>query len=429
MTKLLILIVVVLGILAIAQLARVYELTSRLRGKREEEISTADNRMNATLMLVFLVAYFAFFLWLILAYKEHMLPLAASEQGVETDWLMNFNWAILAVAFAITNVLLFFFAFKYVYNKDRRAFWQPHNNKLELIWTIVPAAVLAVIIIYGLNSWNKITAPASPDAQVVELYAKQFDWTARYPGADGMLGATDFRLINGTNPLGIVTEASIETRLAELEVEKQAADSLLHHSILPDDKVAELEDRVGYLGRMSMRVRNLRTVMEQDIKANGEASTYLHGSDDVVTKDFMLPVHKEVLILIRSQDVLHSAFIPHLRVQMNAVPGMTTQIKVVPTITSDSMRTHVMHDENFNFILLCNKICGASHYNMQMPLMVVSSADFDAWATKSQEKPFEGAPAAEAPAAAVAVGDTVFMQTDTSNVAVVVTSANGSTTH
>ncbi|MBP7408564.1 MAG: cytochrome c oxidase subunit II [Flavobacteriales bacterium] len=418
MTKLLILIVVVLGILAIAQLARVYELTARLRGKREEEISTADNRMNATLMLTFLVAYFVFFLWLILAYKDKMLPLAASEQGVETDWLMNFNWVLLGIAFVITNVLLFYFAFKYVYSKDRRSFWQPHNNKLELIWTIVPAAVLAVIIIYGLNSWNKITAPASPDAQVVELYAKQFDWTARYPGADGMLGATDFRLINGTNPLGIVTEASIATRLAELEVEKRTADSLLHHGILPDDKMAELEERVGYLGRMSMRVRNLRTVMEQDIKANGEASTYLHGSDDVVTKDFMLPVHKEALMLIRSQDVIHSVFIPHLRVQMNAVPGMTTQIKVVPTITSDSMRTHVMRDPDFNFVLLCNKICGASHYNMQMPLMVVSGTDFDTWVKTSQEKPFEGAAAPAAPAT-IPADSTMNIVTDSMAVAVV----------
>ncbi len=418
MTKLLILIVVVLGILAIAQLARVYELTARLRGKREEEISTADNRMNATLMLTFLVAYFVFFLWLILAYKDKMLPLAASEQGVETDWLMNFNWVLLGIAFVITNVLLFYFAFKYVYSKDRRSFWQPHNNKLELIWTIVPAAVLAVIIIYGLNSWNKITAPASPDAQVVELYANQFDWTVRYPGADGMLGATDFRLINGTNPLGIVTEASIATRLAELEVEKRTADSLLHHGILPDDKMAELEERVGYLGRMSMRVRNLRTVMEQDIKANGEASTYLHGSDDVVTKDFMLPVHKEALMLIRSQDVIHSVFIPHLRVQMNAVPGMTTQIKVVPTITSDSMRTHVMRDPDFNFVLLCNKICGASHYNMQMPLMVVSGTDFDTWVKTSQEKPFEGAAAPAAPAT-IPADSTMNIVTDSMAVAVV----------
>lgn len=399
MTKLLILIVVVLGILAIAQLARVYELTAKLRGKREEDISPADNRMNATLMWVFLAAYFGFFLWLCLAYKDKMLPLAASTQGVETDWLMNFNWWILIIVFVITNILLFFFAGKYVYSKDRRAYWQPHDNRLELAWTIAPAIVLAVIIIYGLNSWNKITAPASPDAMQVELYARQFDWTVRYPGADGMLGATDYRLITGTNPLGIVTPLAMETRLAELEVEEHAADSLLHHTVQPESKMLELEERIGYLGRMRTRLINLRNVMKQDMKMNGDASPYAHGSDDVVTKDFMLPVHKEVNLQIRSQDIIHSAFLPHLRVQMNAVPGMTTVIKVTPTITSDSMRTHVMKDPEFNFILLCNKICGASHYNMQLPLTVVTSDEFETWGKKANTTPFEAPPAAEAPAA------------------------------
>lgn len=419
MTKLLILIVVVLGILAVAQLARVYELTSRLRGKREEDISPADNRMNAMLMWVFCVVYFGFFLWLVVAYKDKMLPLAASEQGVETDWLMDFNWAILLTVFAITNVLLFYFAGKYAYSKDRKAFWQPHDNKLELAWTIAPAAVLAVIIIYGLNSWNKITAPASPDALVVELYAKQFDWTARYPGADGLLGATDYRLINGTNPLGIVTEAAIANRLAEIDAEKHATDSLLHHAILPDERIAELEERFGYLGRIASRIVNLRTIMEQDIKANGDASAYKHGADDVVTKDFMLPVHQEVNLVLRSQDVIHSAFLPHLRIQMNAVPGMSTFMKVVPTITTDSMRTHVMKDEKFDFILMCNKICGASHYNMQMPLTVVSAADYKAWVAESNKKPFEAPPAPAVPSAAIPSDSTTSAMVDSAAVAAV----------
>ena len=379
--------------------------------------------------MFFPVVYFGFFLWLVLAYNKHMLPLAASEQGVETDWLMNFNWWILIIVFIITNVLLFFFAGKYVYSKDRRAFWQPHDNRLELAWTIAPAIVLAIIIIYGLNSWNKITAPASPDAQIVELYAKQFDWTARYPGADGILGATDFRLINGTNPLGIVTESSIATRLAELEQEKHAADSLLHHAILPDDQMSDLEDRIGYLGRMSARVINLRTVMAQDVEKNGEASAYLHGADDVVTKDFVLPVHKEVNILIRSQDVIHSAFLPHLRVQMNAVPGMTTVIKVVPTITSDSMRTHVMHDPEFNFILLCNKICGASHYNMQMPLIVVPGNEFDTWLAEANKKPFEAPAVAAQPATTAPADSSMTNGADSAAVAVVPATGKGPSTH
>jgi cytochrome c oxidase subunit 2 len=407
MTKLLILIVVVLGILAIAQLARVYELTARLRGKREEDISAADNRMNAMLMWLFPVAYFGFFIWLVAAYGDKMLPLAASAHGVETDWLLNFNWIILLIAFVITNVLLFYFAGKYVFSKDRRAAWYPHNNKLELIWTVIPAGVLAVIIIYGLNTWNNITGPASPDAVVVELYAKQFDWTARYPGADGALGASDFRLINGTNPLGIVTPESVKLRLDEMDAEIAEMDSVLAHSVLPDSKASELKARLERSRRQQARVVNLRTVMEQDIKEKGEASVYLRGADDIVTKEFHLPVHKEVKLVIRSRDIIHSAYIPHLRAQMNAVPGMTTTFKMVPTITTDSMRTAVVMDETFDFVLLCNKICGASHYNMQMPLTVTTADEYTAWMAEQMKKPFQAPPApAEVPAATVPVDST-----------------------
>ena len=232
--------------MAIAQLARVYKLTARLRGKREEDISAADNRMNARLMWAFLIAYFGFFLWLVVAYGDKMLPVAASAHGAETDTLLNFNWIILLIPFVITNVMLFWFAGKYIYSKDRRAYWQPHNNKLELIWTVIPAGVLAVIIIYGLTTWNEITSPAGPEAVVVELYAKQFDWTARYPGADGVLGATDFRLINGTNPLGIVTKESIDQRMAEISASIHGTDSVLANSILADTKRGELEEEVEF---------------------------------------------------------------------------------------------------------------------------------------------------------------------------------------
>jgi cytochrome c oxidase subunit 2 len=388
MTKLLILLVIVLGVLAIAQLARVYELTSRLRGKREEDISPADNRMNARLMWVFMIAYFGFFLWLVLAYGDKMLPVSASAHGVDTDWLLNFNWIILLIAFVLTNVLLFVFAAKYIYSKDRRAYWQPHNNKLELLWTVIPAAVLAVIIIYGLTTWNNITAPASPDAVLVELYAKQFDWTARYPGADGQLGATDFRLINGTNPLGIVTRESVAERLAEMDGEIATLATTLSDAVIPDSKAAELKEQMERLQRHKARILNLRTVMELDIEANGGASPYLAGGDDVVIKEFVLPIHQEAKILIRSRDVIHSAYIPHMRSQMNAVPGMTTQMKMVPIISTDSMRTHVMKDDAFDFILLCNKICGSSHYNMQMPLTIVSASEYDAWYAEAMKKPF-----------------------------------------
>lgn len=399
---LLIVLVVVLGVMAVAQLARVYELTAKLRGKREEDITDSDNRMNARLMWLFCVAYFAFFIWLLVRYNDRMLPVSASEHGVWTDQLLDVNWYILFIVFFITNILLFYFAGRYVYDRNRRALWQPHNNKLELLWTIVPAVVLIGIIIYGLTIWNRITSPASPDAMVVEVYAKQFDWTARYPGADGIMGATDYRLINDQNPLGIVTTASIATRLDELAAEREAIlkDIAQNEQVMPPAKLAESRKRVERIERTSARIIRLRTEMEQDIAMNKETSPYAHGEDDIVVKEFHLPIRKEVKMLIRSRDVIHSAYIPHLRAQMNAVPGMTTTFNMVPTITTDSMRT-VMNDPAFDFILLCNKICGASHYNMQMALVVEPENAYNDWL--SQQKPFQAAPEPAVPAAMTAV--------------------------
>lgn len=398
MTTLLILLVVAFGVMAIAQLARVYELTARLRGKKEEEISDSDNRMNGRLMWVFCVAYFAFFLWLLFHYTDKLLPVAASEHGVWLDNLLNFNWLILIVVFFITNILLFYFAGKYYHRRDRKAHWYPHNNKWEVAWTVVPAIVMMGIIVYGLITWNRIMKPASPDALKVEIYAKQFDWTMRYPGPDGILGATDYRLINDNNPLGIVTASSIATRLKELEAERYEIGGRLATEVLAPGKREELEIRVEHLERMSARIIHLRTLMQQDIDANGEGSAFKHGGDDIVIKEFHLPVRKEAQLVIRSRDVIHSVYLPHLRMQMNAVPGMTTTFHMVPTITTDSMRL-VTADPAFDFILLCNKICGASHYNMQMPLIVEDQGTYDAWMAEQVKKPFEAPAAAAAPPA------------------------------
>jgi cytochrome c oxidase subunit 2 len=421
MTKLLIIVVLVLGVLAVVRLSRVYELTATLRGKREEHISDRDNRMNGRFMWLFCVLYFGFFLWLLFRYKDRMLPVAASEHGVWTDQLLDVNWAVLFIVFFITNILLFYFAGRYVYDKGRTAFYYPHNNKLELLWTVVPAIVLIGIIIYGLTIWNRITAYSPEGTAKVELYAKQFDWTARYPGQDGVLGVTDYRLINDNNPLGIVTREAIATRLTELAAAINAnVDKLTNEgAYMPADKVADLNDRIERDKRMMRKITNLQVMMEQDIREKNEAgqkSAYECGADDVVIKEFHLPVRKDVELVIRSRDVIHSAYIPHLRAQMNAVPGMATRFHMKPTITTDSMRV-VTADDKFDYVLLCNKICGASHYNMQMPLVVESQTAFDAWYAEAMKKPFQ-APVATAPAASPAIpADTTAAVVDTMSAA------------
>jgi cytochrome c oxidase subunit 2 len=164
MIKVLIFLVVVLAILMIAQLVRVFELAGELRGGNQNEVTEKHNKMNATLMLVFMFVFFGFCIWQYISWKDLMLPESASVHGLETDTLLNFNFAIIIFVFFVTEALLFIFAFKYYFRKDNKATFFAHSNKLEFIWTIIPALVLTVIIVYGIKSWNSITAPAPDNA-------------------------------------------------------------------------------------------------------------------------------------------------------------------------------------------------------------------------------------------------------------------------
>ncbi len=370
MEKLLLVLVIILAVIGIAQIAKVYQLSISIGNKREEEISPTANKVNGRLLLLFCIALFAFFIWELFAYRHLLLPVAASAHGAEVDTLLNFNWAIIFTVFFIVNFLLFYFSYKYSYNAKRKAYYLAHNNKLELIWTVIPSIVLAIIIIYGLRTWNQITDfDGGEDSITIELYARQFDWTARYTGDDNELGDFNFTMITGTNPLGVITNENIDVRIEELQTEIEKNEEELLTSILPDSQVEEIEETIG------MRRRQLARVLS--FKEGGR--DFSNADDDIIVKgEFHIPVNREVMFNIRSSDVIHSAFMPHFRAQMNAVPGMTTNFKYTPTITTDSMRT-ILDDPDFEYILLCNKVCGSAHYNMQMNIIVDSEENYQKW--------------------------------------------------
>lgn len=334
--NLLVLLAIVLLIIAGHQLFRIIELSRGLKKTKEWQITDTDNNMMGKAMLWFMIVFFAFFFWQVERWMDRSLPPAASEHGVKIDTLWDANMYLITVIFLITNTVLFWFAYRYRGNTNQKAVYYPHNNKLEMLWTVVPAVALAFIIIFGLKYWNEITADANePNRVVIELYAKQFDWTARYAGKDGKLGSTDFRQINGSN-------------------------------------------------------------------AVGRDTTDLTGDDDVAVKnEFHIPVGREIELSMRSRDVIHSAYLPHFRAQMNCVPGMITAFKFIPTKTTAQMRKDpyvlkMMDGINrqrakfnqepveFDYLLLCNKICGASHYNMQMTVIVDTEADYNAWLAKQK---------------------------------------------
>ena len=336
-------ILILLGItIAIWQMVKIFDL-AQANKDFSQVANDKDNQVNGYLMLAFLgfiyaITIVSFALWGDLPLTSN----SASEHGPEIDRLMIISMVVIFIVQTITQFLLHYFAFKYKGEKGRKALFYADNDKLEFIWTVIPVIVLAGLIMYGLFTWSDImNIDEDEDPLLVELYAQQFNWKARYAGQDNVLGKANVRLINLDNA-------------------------------------------------------NILGLDESDPNAQ----------DDVITTELHLPVGRPVLFKMRSQDVLHSAYMPHFRAQMNCVPGMITQFAFTPTVTTEEMRLNPdiyekvkninrirvnkskklqakgeepLDRYEFDYLLLCNKICGKSHYNMQMKIIVESEEDYNEW--------------------------------------------------
>lgn len=289
------------------------ELTYELNGKK---VNIKWNKINGVLFFIFLFGFIGLTLWEMSYHGKMLLPESASEHGVQTDRLFTITLLITGAVFVITHILLFVFSFKYKGSEKRKAFFYPHNDKLELYWTIIPAIVLAVLVISGWKTWTNITKPAPAEALQLDVTAKQFGWIVRYPGADNTLGTKAFKLVNDVNETGI-----------------------------------DFNDK--------------------------------NAQDDIMVREIYLPVNRPVKFNFGARDVIHSAYMPHFRAQMNCVPGMPTVFWFTPRITTTEMREKT-NDAKFDYVLLCAKICGAAHYNMQIKIVVVTDKEYAEWlATQS----------------------------------------------
>jgi cytochrome c oxidase subunit 2 len=374
-TKLIILGVIVLAVVAVAQLMRVYELSSKLRNKVESEISQRDNNFNARMMLLMMIILFGGFIWLMFEYGWVGRGSSASVHGHELDWLLNLNLIIITAVFFLCNTLLFVFAYKYVKKPGVKALYYPHNNKLEMLWTVVPACVLAVIIILGLKSWNDATSEAAPESIRVELFSKQFDWTARYSGDDNKLGKFDYKLTTSNNELALMTTNTIDSAIAGMEARILDLEDILNRCdtmLVPENK----QTMINELSRKERMIRSLHQMRER-YDAKDDALAWLY-----------LCKNKEYEFVFRSKDVIHSAYFPHFRAQMNTVPGMTTRFKFIPDKSTDEMRVE-KNNENFNYILMCNKICGGAHYKMKMMVVVLEEKEYNEWMDSKQNMTFK----------------------------------------
>lgn len=347
MNVLLIFSVLVLIAIALWQITKIFEL-SQEKKVNTQVANDKDNDLNGKLMFAFLIFIYVLTLYSFWAYSDVLLPEAASEHGGDYDQLMWISFALIFFVQTITQALLHYFSYKYRGEKGKKALFYADNDKLEMIWTIIPVITLAGLILYGLYTWTDImTVEENDEALVVELYAQQFNWKARYAGEDGVLGDANVRFLqdfDGKNLVGI-------------------------------------------------------------------DATDPNGFDDIIVQELHLPVGREVIFKMRSQDVLHSAYMPHFRAQMNCVPGMITEFAFTPKTTTEEMRLNpemiakvkkinkirlekskelvasgdtALDPYEFDYLLLCNKICGASHYNMQMKIIVESEKDYAKWIAEQQ---------------------------------------------
>ncbi|HEY6502699.1 MAG TPA: cytochrome c oxidase subunit II [Chitinophagaceae bacterium] len=200
MQTLFIVAILALGFLITFQIAKASEYVAVLRG--EERSRSQSNKVNAFLLLAFLVVGLIGVYYCNEQLKGKILGAPASDHGVLIDRMLYITIAITFVVFVITQVGLFWFAYKYQHSDKRKAYFYPHNNKLELIWTVIPAITLTVLVGFGIFYWFKITGDAPKNAMPVEIVGSQFKWEFRYPGKDGILGKKYYKNITGDNPLG-----------------------------------------------------------------------------------------------------------------------------------------------------------------------------------------------------------------------------------
>jgi len=313
MKEILIIISAILVLIIVYLLYRLMTILKIARGKQQPDKEAHDrsNSVNAVLMIVFLVIGMLVMVWSVIDASDDFLPEPASSHGEIIDRMIYITFLITGFVFVITQVLLFYFAFKYRHKKNRKAYYFPINYRLEIIWTAIPAITFIGLFILGYRATKIILSPADPEAQHIEIMGQQFSWMVRYPGEDQELGDFDFRLVDTENNMGI-----------------------------------------NFADKASL--------------------------DDFIPMQMVLPVNTPVELKIRSRDVIHSVFLPHFRVKMDAVPGMPTRFKFTPTITTEEMREK-LDDPDFDYELACTELCGRGHFSMKMMVKVIEQDEFADW--------------------------------------------------
>jgi cytochrome c oxidase subunit II len=339
MTALVILLCVVMLAIVVVQIGKISELSARIRGEKDAQKET--NEWNARGMVVFGIVFLVFAVVSATYYMQDMLwygpHVSASAHGGAIDKIFNITLVVTGIVFFLTQIFLFWFAYKYRGREGRKVLYIPHDNRLEMIWTAIPAVVMTFLVIGGLDAWNEVMADVQPGEDYMEIEANgmQWAWNLRYPGADGKLGEKDYHLIGGNNPLG-----------------QNWRDTKGIDDFYPGEIVLPVGKKV--------RVR----ITARDVLHN-----------------FYLPHFRVKMDAI-----------PGLPTYFVFTPTVTTeQYRQNLKNSSEWNEPYDPKDpeskkrwEKFDYELACAELCGKGHYSMRKIVKVVSQAEYDQWVAKQK---------------------------------------------
>jgi len=210
------------------------------------------------------------------------LPEDVSTFGQEIDWLFRLIYYITGVTFVLVTILMIVFLVMYREKDGRRATYTHGNTTLEIIWTVVPAAIFIALSFMSVSTWARVKRHVPDSDFELGVAAKQFNWEITYPGADGKLGTSD---------------------------------------------------------------------------------------DVQFDNDLHVPVNKIVRVYLTSKDVIHSFYLPNLRLRQDAVPGRTILVWFEATKPG-------------KYELPCSQLCGFGHSGMKGWLYVHTPEEYQKWAAE-----------------------------------------------
>ena len=241
--------------------------------------------------------------------KIWWMPTLISASGAAVDREFVATLLILGVVFVLAQAGLGLFVWKY--RRTKTATYSTGRRSAEIAWTAITAAIFIAMSLAGERTWAELRSSHGPsqDELQVEVTGTQFAWYFRYPGRDGKFGAT--------------IPANVDASLGSASA-------------------------IG---------------LDQNDPA---------AKDDIVTAALVVPVNREVRLKLQAQDVIHSFFVPELRLKQDAVPGLNVE-------------AHFKATKPGEYEIVCAELCGLGHYRMHGALRVVSDEEFSQWLRQQEE--------------------------------------------